>query len=63
MATRFTDPRVEARTFAPLVLDMLVAAGNLKAGCARGARSAVPVPSAAVVGWMCWKPVRSERMA
>ncbi|MFC9618820.1 DUF2785 domain-containing protein [Streptomyces sp. NPDC056930] len=32
MATRFTDPRVEARTFAPLVLDMLVAAGNLKAG-------------------------------
>lgn len=32
MATRFTDPRVEARTFAPLVLDMLVAAGDFKAG-------------------------------
>ncbi|MFI0977464.1 DUF2785 domain-containing protein [Streptomyces sp. NPDC021093] len=32
MATRFTDPRVEARTFAPLVLDMLVTAGDFKAG-------------------------------
>ncbi|MFC9590115.1 DUF2785 domain-containing protein [Streptomyces sp. NPDC056944] len=32
MAERFTDPRVEARTFAPLVLDMLVTAGDFKAG-------------------------------
>ncbi|WP_371095365.1 DUF2785 domain-containing protein [Streptomyces sanglieri] len=32
MATRFTDPRVEARTFAPLVLDMLVEAGDFKPG-------------------------------
>ncbi|MFG3001066.1 DUF2785 domain-containing protein [Streptomyces sp. NPDC048340] len=32
MAERFADPRVEARTFAPLVLDMLVAAGDFKAG-------------------------------
>ncbi|MFI5531982.1 DUF2785 domain-containing protein [Kitasatospora sp. NPDC051853] len=28
MATRFEDPRVEARAFAPLVLDMLVGAGD-----------------------------------
>ncbi|MFJ9458432.1 DUF2785 domain-containing protein [Kitasatospora sp. NPDC101447] len=32
MAARFTDPRIEARTFAPLVLDMLVSAGDFKAG-------------------------------
>ncbi|MGW8881902.1 DUF2785 domain-containing protein, partial [Streptomyces mirabilis] len=32
MADRFTDPRVEARAFAPLVLDMLVTAGDFKAG-------------------------------
>ncbi|MEW1697974.1 DUF2785 domain-containing protein [Streptomyces sp. NPDC093249] len=32
MAARFGDPRTEARTFAPLVLDMLVAAGDLRAG-------------------------------
>ncbi|GGT13604.1 DUF2785 domain-containing protein [Streptomyces purpureus] len=32
MAERFADPRVEARTFAPLVLDMLVAAGDFKPG-------------------------------
>ncbi|MEU7391640.1 DUF2785 domain-containing protein [Streptomyces tanashiensis] len=31
MAARFTDPRIEARTFAPLVLDMLVGAGDFKA--------------------------------
>ncbi|MFD4944174.1 DUF2785 domain-containing protein [Streptomyces gelaticus] len=31
MAARFNDPRVEARTFAPLVLDMLVTAGDFKA--------------------------------
>ncbi|MGW2401436.1 DUF2785 domain-containing protein [Kitasatospora sp. NPDC001664] len=28
MASRFEDPRVQARTFAPLVLDMLVEAGD-----------------------------------
>ncbi|MFB7918851.1 DUF2785 domain-containing protein [Streptomyces sp. NPDC056061] len=32
MAGRFTEPRVEARTFAPLVLDLLVAAGDFEAG-------------------------------
>ncbi|KQX57347.1 MULTISPECIES: DUF2785 domain-containing protein [unclassified Streptomyces] len=32
MAARFTDPRVEARTFAPLVLDMLVSAGDFETG-------------------------------
>ncbi|MFI0926426.1 DUF2785 domain-containing protein [Streptomyces sp. NPDC021012] len=32
MAARFTDPRIEARTFAPLVLDMLVAAGDFRTG-------------------------------
>ncbi|MEE1737604.1 DUF2785 domain-containing protein [Streptomyces sp. BE147] len=32
MAARFTDPRVEARTFAPLVLNMLLSAGDFKAG-------------------------------
>ncbi|MEF9881481.1 DUF2785 domain-containing protein [Streptomyces sp. P9-A4] len=32
MAARFTDPRVEARTFAPLVLGMLVSAGDFRAG-------------------------------
>ncbi|MFF0474859.1 DUF2785 domain-containing protein [Streptomyces sp. NPDC004284] len=31
MAARFDDPRTEARTFAPLVLDMLVRAGDFKA--------------------------------
>ncbi|MEU7021751.1 DUF2785 domain-containing protein [Streptomyces sp. NPDC046203] len=31
MAARFADPRTEARTFAPLVLDMLVGAGDFKA--------------------------------
>jgi hypothetical protein len=30
MAARLTDPRTEARTFAPLVLGMLVAAGDFK---------------------------------
>ncbi|MBD0708884.1 MULTISPECIES: DUF2785 domain-containing protein [unclassified Streptomyces] len=30
MATRFTHPRTEARTFAPLVLDMLVTAGDFE---------------------------------
>ncbi|WP_329378417.1 hypothetical protein OG625_09875 [Streptomyces sp. NBC_01351] len=30
---------------------------------ARAIRSAVQVPPAAMEGWMCWKPVRSERMA
>ncbi|MBV2156480.1 DUF2785 domain-containing protein [Kitasatospora sp. SUK 42] len=32
MAERFGDPRIEARTFAPLVLDMLVAKGDVKSG-------------------------------
>ncbi|MEU8927083.1 DUF2785 domain-containing protein [Kitasatospora sp. NPDC048545] len=32
MAGRFADPRIEARSFAPLVLDMLVAAGDFRAG-------------------------------
>ncbi|MFF5703762.1 DUF2785 domain-containing protein [Streptomyces sp. NPDC012794] len=30
MAARFTDPAVQARTFAPLVLDMLVAGGDFR---------------------------------
>ncbi|MCJ0875805.1 DUF2785 domain-containing protein [Streptomyces sp. AP-93] len=32
MAARFTDPSIQARTFAPLVLEMLVAAGDFKSG-------------------------------
>ncbi|MFF0751830.1 DUF2785 domain-containing protein [Streptomyces sp. NPDC004267] len=32
MAGRLTDARIEARTFAPLVLEMLVTAGDFKAG-------------------------------
>ncbi|MEU7070795.1 DUF2785 domain-containing protein [Streptomyces narbonensis] len=31
MAARFDDPEIQARTFAPLVLDMLVSKGELKA--------------------------------
>ncbi|MFE9560167.1 DUF2785 domain-containing protein [Streptomyces sp. NPDC006487] len=31
MAARFTDRRIQARSFAPLVLEMLVAAGDFKA--------------------------------
>ncbi|WP_338673799.1 DUF2785 domain-containing protein [Streptomyces sp. SCSIO 30461] len=31
MAARFLDPEIQARTFAPLVLDMLVEAGDFKA--------------------------------
>ncbi|MFF8380977.1 DUF2785 domain-containing protein [Streptomyces sp. NPDC015661] len=31
MAERFRDPEIQARTFAPLVLDMLVTEGDLKA--------------------------------
>ncbi|WP_267244107.1 DUF2785 domain-containing protein [Streptomyces sp. PR69] len=31
MADRFRDPEIQARTFAPLVLDMLVAKGDFKA--------------------------------
>lgn len=30
MAERFTNPRIEARTFAPLVLDMIVSRGDLR---------------------------------
>ncbi|MFF4379972.1 DUF2785 domain-containing protein [Kitasatospora sp. NPDC001547] len=30
MAERFTDPRIEARTFAPLVLEMIVRRGRLR---------------------------------
>ncbi|MFE7532111.1 DUF2785 domain-containing protein [Kitasatospora sp. NPDC057542] len=30
MAERFTDPRIEARTFAPLVLEMIVSQGSLR---------------------------------
>ncbi|WP_147437491.1 DUF2785 domain-containing protein [Micromonospora musae] len=30
MASRFADPRIEARTFAPLVLDMIVSRGDLR---------------------------------
>ncbi len=32
MAERFADPRIQARTFAPLVLDMLVGAGDFRPG-------------------------------
>ncbi|MFE1902664.1 DUF2785 domain-containing protein [Streptomyces gardneri] len=32
MAARFGDPEVQARTFAPLVLDMLLAKGDFRAG-------------------------------
>ncbi|MER7754166.1 DUF2785 domain-containing protein [Kitasatospora sp. NPDC097643] len=32
MADRFTDPRIEARTFAPLVLAMLVGKGDFRPG-------------------------------
>ncbi|MFB7513241.1 DUF2785 domain-containing protein [Streptomyces sp. NPDC056144] len=57
MAARFTHPRAEARTFAPLVLDMLVNGGDLKAGWVDAFEAWYPAESDlrghdATIGWL-----------